>query len=1047
MIRFVTQHPTAANLLMVILLALGLLTVTKLEREPVPDITPAEVQVRVVYPGASAEEVEESVCQRIEDAVEGLQNLDEARSEAMENMCRVTIEMAYGGDFIVFNNEVQMAIAAIDNFPEATEEPILSILGTDEPVVSILLLGIQDLYALKAYAEDLKTRLLELDLIKEVEIKGFSQEQIQIRLSAQALKRVGLSVSDVSAAIQRQSLDLPAGKIETQNNEVLLRINEERRTPAQLSELVVVAANNGSEVRLGDLAELSYGFSSSEDKIEVDGQRAVKITIKKSKDDDSLRIVARVNQFVAEEQKRVPEKIRLIITEDSSKGLKSQIKLVLSNGLQGMVLVFFTMWLFFSVGISFWVVMGLPVSFLGAAFFMPYLNLSINTMTLIGLLLALGLLMDDAIVIAENIVSHLHQGKKPMQAALEGVNEVKTGVFYSFVTTLGVLGPLSMISGDIGRQLKVVPMILLLVLAVSLLEAFMILPAHLGHSLKPLSDKKANAFRDYFDSKLEFLRQNIVGHWVDRAVQYRYFFVGSVIALLVISMGMFVSGRLPFVALPPLEGDLLVARLRMPQGTPLSETEKAVAQILAGLQAANQDLSPQQIKGQDLVQFASVQYGINQDVGETGAHVATLSVDLLTAEKRLGRLDDFISLWQEKTGPVAGASSLSLAEPAYGAAGRPINIRIQGDDLNEIKQVSRELRAWFMRFDGVMNLSDDLHPGKRELRIRVKEGAQRFGLNTRDIARQINAAYLGVTATEFQSSELSFDVDVALQDSDQNSIEDLDDFQIRLPSGQMVPLQNLTDISEHRTWSVIHRVNGKRTASLYGDVDILVSNTSRLFKKLQAEEMPRLKEKHPGIQLDFQGEIKEAGRTRLSMLKSLMLGLLGVFVMLSFQFRSYLEPLIVMLAIPLTMIGVIWGHLLMRFPFSMPALLGVIALSGIVVNDSLLLVEFIKMERRRGIDTLKAVTMASRARFRAVLLTSATTIAGLLPMLLERSLQAQILKGLVISISFGLMASTVLVLFVIPAMYAILFDLNWVEKIALNDSTPLNELKESDMKL
>jgi len=1029
MIRFFTQHPTAANLLMLVFLALGLLNFQALEREPVPDFSPAEVQVRVTYPGATAEEVEETVLERIEDALAGLQNLGELRSEAQENLGIVTARMGEAGDIHVFRNDLEGRINAIDDFPENVRQPLVETLGQDEPVLSVLISGPEDPRSLRTYAETLRKKLLRLPEVKNVILLGFSDQQVQIRLSASALHRAGLSVQDVAQTIARQSLNMPAGSLLTQGHELLLRVEEEQKSPETLAQLSILSPASGSEIRLGELAELRYGFSRPEDKIELNGHRVAKLQIRKGRQDDSLRINDAVRQFISKEQKTLPPGMKLILTEDGSKGLLSQLKLVSSNGLQGMLLVFLTMWVFFSFGVSFWVVMSLPVSFLGAAYLMPLLNLSINTMTLIGLLLALGLLMDDGIVIAENISAHLQKGKTPLQAALDGVSEVSTGVFYSFLTTLGVLGPLAMIRGDIGKQLKVVPMILILVLAVSLIEAFLILPAHLGHWLKPHAQIKENAFRRAIRQGTEWVRIQWVGQLARLAVQYRYAFTGTVLSFLIVSVGLFVSGRLPFVALPPLEGDLLVARLRMPQGTSLTETEAAVQQILNGLEAMNKTFTPAQPGQQPLVQQAAVQFGFNPDTGERGSHVATLSVDLLTAEIRQGRLDNFIRVWSEKTGAIPGASSLTLTEPAYGSAGRAIHIRLSGLPPDVLQKSGQELKNWFSGFAGIKNLALDLYAGKQILQIRLKSGAPRFGLSTTELARQLNAAYLGLTAREFQYGTEAFEVDVALADFDQSSLKELENFLIRLPSGELTPLKTLATLTAEGGWSVIRRVDSRRTVTLYGDVDILVSNTDRLFKKLQSGFLKDLQSKYQGLEVQFEGEVKEAGRTRASMLGSLLLGLLGVYFLLSFQFRSYSEPLIVMMIIPLALIGVFGGHLLLRFPFSMPALLGTIALAGIVVNDSLLLVEFIKQERRLGKPVNEAAIAASQARFRAVVLTSATTIAGLLPMLLEQSLQAQILKGLVISICFGLMASTLLVLFVIPALYAILGDFHLIEKL------------------
>lgn len=1030
MIQFFAKHPTAANLLMIGFLAAGIIVFSDIRREPVPDITPTEVEIRVVYPGATAETVEEAICQRIEDAVDGVRFIEEVRSDARENVGIVTIEMMPDGDFLTFKDDIDTAVRGISDFPDEAEEPIIEQLGTTDAVLAILVSGFPTPQDLKAYCEDLKDRLKLLPEVSLVDIEGFSDRQLRVNLSAEAMMRHGISVTDIAAKIAAQSVDLPGGAIETHTSDILLRFTEQRRNTEALEDLVMIAGRSGAEVRLGDIGDVEDVFELAEEKVEVGGQHAGRVVVKKGKTEDSIRIATAVRKFVEEERARLPKTVKLMITEDGSTGLINQIALVVSNGWQGMLLVFLTMWLFFQLRLSFYVVMGLPVSFFGAFYLMPLLGLTINTMTLIGMLLALGLIMDDAIVVTENIVAHLRKGKKPVQAVVDGTKEVTSGVVSSFLTTICVLGPLAFIEGDIGKQLRVVPMMLILVLAVSLIEAFLILPAHLRHALHHYDPDKFGRFRRGFDSILEWTRQVLVGKTTDFLLRHRYLFMSTVIAMLIVSVGLFRSGRLPFVAIPDLEGDVIVARILLPQGTPLSRTEEVVAQVLRGLEAMNREVAPKQPNDQSLVLDAYAQYSKNVDAFETGPHVATISVDLLTAEQRNGRIDDYLHLWREKTGPITDAISVTLSEPAHGAAGRPIDVRLMGSNLDTLKQAALEMHEWFDSHEGVMNLADDLRQGKTELRLVMREGASGLGLTARDMASQISAAFMGVTADEVQVGPDAYEIDVRLRNSDQNSLEDFDYFHFALPDGKQIPLDAVAKVESGRGWSRIARVNGMRTVTLRGDVDVNITNTAKLFAELERDFLPRLHEQYPEIRVDFQGEVKEAGTTRGSIISGMLIGLLGVFVLLSYQFRSYIEPIVVMAAIPLALIGVVGGHMLLHFPFTMPSLLGFVSLAGIVVNDSILLIQFIKIGRRQGMSVIEASAEASRARFRAVLLTSVTTIAGLLPILAEQSLQAQILRGLVISVTFGLMASTLLVLFVIPCLYTILGDFGLVEKIA-----------------
>jgi len=1023
MIRFFAEHPTAANLLMVVLIVLGVISLPQISRETFPDVTPSEVQVRMVYLGATADVVEETICQRVEDAIDGIRFVKEIRAEAQEGVATVTAEMEDQGDFQTFLNDIRTEVEAIDDMPTEVEDPIFTQLGTTDPVVSIVVSGSMEPADLKAYCEDLKDRLQQLPEISLVDLIGFSDHQLSIELSAEALMRYDLSASDVAQIIARQNVNLPAGILESQDRDILIRFLEERRNPAELEDLIIVAGLGGAEVRLRDIAQVRDVFQESEEKVLLDGRRACILQVAKTKNQDVIRVAKVVKQFVADERLRYPA-VDLRITQDISRLVSDRLQMLLRNSWQGIVLVFLTLWVFFSLRLSFWVAMSLPVSFLGAFFLMPFLGLTVNMLTMVGLLLALGLLMDDGIVIAENIAAHLSRGKSGMQAAVEGVSEVKAGVFASFLTTICVLGPLATLQGDIGKILKVVPIVLILVLAVSLIEAFLILPAHLGHLTAPVASSKTSRIRRRFDGLIEWLRVSVVGPAVDTALRWRYLFVGCVGGIFLLSISLMAGGVVKFIAFPELDGDVLVARVLLPSGTPLDKTEAVVQQITGALQEVNQRLSPEQPNGNQLVETVVVRFNFNSDAYEKGPHVATVTADLLAAERRNIRVDDLSQAWREATGRVTDALLVSFTEPALGPAGRAIEVRVQGNDLRELKKVGEEVEAWLGQFTGVLNLADDLRPGKTELHLRLREGAYGLNLDAATVAQQLRTAFQGTTTDEIQVESESYEIDVQLRPSDQNSLADLESFRFTRPTGEQVPLSMIAAVRQGKGWSRIARVDGLRTVTVRGDVDPRLANTANLMGMMRRELLPDLLKRYPGVKFSLEGEVKEAGATQQSMLTAMLVGLIGVFVLLSFQFRNYLEPLTVMAAIPLALIGVFWGHWLLGIDVSMPSMLGFASLAGIVVNDSILLVLFLKKERSAGKDVLTACGAASRLRFRAILLTSLTTIAGLLPLLSERSLQAQVLIPLAVSIAFGLAASTVLVLFVIPCLYAILADFN-----------------------
>jgi multidrug efflux pump subunit AcrB len=1033
MIRFFAQHPTAANLIMIAFLVAGTLSTTRILRETQPDFAPSEVEIRIRYPGATAEEVEEVVCRRVEDAMDGINFVNEVRADAREGFASVIVEMAEEGDIQSFLNDIETEIDAIDDFPEAVEDPIVEELGRTEPVMSLLVSGPLDVVDLKMYCEDLKDRMQEKG-ISLIKMQGFSDHQLRVSLSETALRGLGLTAAGVAERIAAQSLDMPLGTIETGERDILLRFVDQRRTPQSLENLVILAGPEGGEVRLGDIAEVRDIFELDEDKIMKGGRRSALLSIEKTKTEDAIRVARQAKAFLEDERKARPQ-LDLTITQDETGILKDRLNMLITNGIQGLLLVFGVMWLFFNVRISFWVAMGLPVSFLGAFILVPHLGLSINMFTMVGLLMALGLLMDDAIVIAENIMAHRQRGKSPAAAAVDGTREVAAGVLSSFITTVCVLGPLAFIEGQIGRVLKVVPMMLILVLAVSLIEAFWILPAHLNHAMHGFEEKKPNRFRRYFDAFFSWTQERLLGRSVDVLLKWRYFFLSSIIAVFILSLGMVASGKIKFQGFPELEGDVVMGRLLMPQGTPLARTERVVEDILGALERTNREFKPLQPGNRDLVRNAYVQYNLNTEAFENGPHAATITVDLLTAEERTGSIDAYLATWRREIDTLPDVLSLTLSEPGFGPGGRPIEVRLRGNDLEQMKKAVTELKEWFGGFEGVVNLADDLRPGKPELRMEMREGAYGIGMDAAEVSRQLRAAYQGLKVDEIQVGPESYEIEVRFADVDRNSLADIENFNLLLADGKQVPLKSIVTWEFARGWARIARFNGTRAVTLRGDVDTRLVNTNELMQLFRKTYLKNFLEKYPGLDLTIAGSLQETNTTSKSMFFAIVIGLIGIFILLSFQFRTYTEPIIVMLAIPFSMIGVVWGHGLMGVPISMPSLLGFIALGGVVVNDSILLVLFLKNARKEGLSIRNAAARASRARYRAVLLTSITTIAGLLPLLFERSLQAQILIPLVISTTFGLVASSILVLLAIPSMYLILGDLGVVERI--RDAAPM----------
>ncbi len=1022
MIDFFTRHPTAGNLLMFFLALLGLSQLPQLQRETFPDFASETIQITVPYPGASAEEVEEAICLRLEDAIDSINDVEEIRCEAKESIAQAVIELEQGGDMPRFLDDVKTEVEAIDNFPEQSDRAIIKERNRTGNVVALAITGSMSDSHLKAYAEVIKEKLKRLPEVSQVQVNGFSDHQLSIEVSSHRLRQYGLSISDIANTIAKQGIDLPSGSLESRDREWLLRFTDQRRTPEELADLTVVSANSGSEIRLGQLAHIQDHFELAEEKVLFNGQRAALLQISKTKQQDTLIIKQAVKKFVDEQLRpTAPPGVAFVLTRDRSSIVKDRLSLLLRNGGQGLILVFLTMWLFFQGRFAFWVAMGLPISFLGALFLMGMFGLTINMITMVALLIAIGLLMDDAIVIAENIATRLRHGSDPYTAATEGTRQVAPGVISSFLTTASVFGPLAFLSGHMGKVLQFIPMVLLLVLAVSLIEAFMILPHHLAHSMEK-NQRKQSAFRQAFDRRLVQFRDFTVGRLVDSAIHHRYWFMGIVIALFLISIGTLVGGKLKFQSFPDIEGDIIEARLLLPQGTPLRQTEAVVERITQAAQQMNEHFTALQPNQQSLIRNSQVRFNSNADAGESGPHLATVTLDLLTAEERIGHLDDFLHYWRAEVGDVPGIVALNFKDPVLGPGGIPLELRLFGGDLDELKQASLKLQNWLSGYRGVFDISDNLRPGKPELRMRLRDGALALGLDATRIAQQLRSAFHGSTAKEIQVGTESLEINVRLDDSDRASLADLESFRITTSQGEQIPLNALVHIEQAQGYSRIVRIDGIRTVTVSGDLDARVANAQEVVRHTKSEFLAQLKKQHPSVTVRIKGQSAETAKTGSSMLRSFTIGLLGVFILLSFQFRSYSEPLIVMAIIPLSLIGVLWGHIMMGLHFTMPSIIGFTSLAGIVVNDSILLVTFLKLRIAEGQSTVSAAKLASRDRFRAVLLTSITTIAGLIPLLLEKSLQAQILIPLATSIVFGLLTTTILVLFVVPVLFSIMAD-------------------------
>ncbi|MPQ93371.1 efflux RND transporter permease subunit [Thioclava sp. JE_KL1] len=1021
MIALFAGHRTAANIAMIAIAGLGLMALPSLQRDTFPATPPSDVSVRITYPGAAPSEVETGICTVTDPVLTRVENLAKLTCLARDNSAQITAEMIEGADMTRFYNDIKDAVDGINSFPDKADDPVVQIVERTASVSSVAVTGPDDPAVLYAYAQSFADQLRADPAISLVSVNGFSDREIAIEFDRAALERFGLDMGSVGATLARYSLDMPAGSLEGRSGEVAIRFLGERRTPAELAQIPIAGSAAGGEVRLGDVATIREGFADPSQATYFDGKRAAIVSVQKTASQDALRVRAALDREMAQAQAEAPGNIQLAISADSTRNIVERLRIIGVNGLQGLILVLVAMWLFFGLRMSFWVAMGLPISFLGAIFAMQFLGYTINMMTMVALLVATGLLMDDAIVISENIVRRRQTGEPARVAAVKGTMQVFPGVLASFLTTAMVIGPLSFLTGNIGALLKYIPIVLLITLTVSLIEAFLILPAHMRHSLK--HDMRPGPVQRAVNGAFERLRDRVIVPLAGVALRWRYLTLGLAILLVSLSVAPFTGGFLKYQSFPTLESDTVEARLLLPAGAPLSLTEARVSKVVKALKEMDAELSPAQPDGQPLVRSYTITYGSNADSPTTGPNMATVSASLLPAGTRTTDVGTVLDRWKQLVGKMPDMAAFRITDKERGAGGKPIDLLVTGPDLAELATTARELRRFFRGFDGVRDVTFDLQPGKPELVVRMKPAvANLLGVTPAALASELRAAFRGDSAVSFADARGQVDIVARLAPSERRAIGDVLALRVPGKNGALVPLSAVATVSETRGYTTITHVNGQRAVSVQGTIDPTRANSRELMAAMRADYLPELAQKRPDVKVQVLGEEQDTATTGASLVRFMTAGAIGVYLLLAFYMGSFIRPVAVIATIPLSLIGVMWGHVLLGLPLSLPSLVGLATLAGVVVNDAILLDAFIGERRATGTPMLEAGKEAVRDRFRAIFLTSLTTVVGLGPLLLETSTQAQFLRPIVASLAFGLSAATVLSLFVTPAILAVLED-------------------------
>lgn len=1025
MISYFARHPIAANLVLVAVSILGFSVLSGMERESFPEFAAREVSVSVSYPGASASDVDEQICLVLDDALGAVNNLDDLECLSVENRATATLTMAEGGDIGQFYNDVSSEVSGINDLPADAELPSVSILGQTEVIASVAVSGLDTRDSLIRFADRLADDLANLSMIATADVSGISEAEYRISFDQLALRRFGISPQDVSVGVEERSLRAPLGSVQTTGREVTLRYFDARRSLSDLENLVLIENEAGGIVRLADVAKITLTEVSPELRSYIDGDRAAIIQVSKRKDDDAIEAFAQVSDLLAVVGAQYPDPFRLTVVNNQTENVKTQIDLVLSNALQSLILVILVMCLFFSVDEAVWISLALPFSFLGGLFAMNVFGVTINMMSLIALLMAVGLIMDDSIVIADNIAKW-RRSMSARDAAVKGAGEVMPGVLSSFLTTACVFGPLMFLTGETGAILRTIPIVLLLTLIASLIEAFLILPNHMSHTSV---DYEANAKR-FVPRMLDRVRDGFVIPVASALLRVRYLTLGMVFAILIVTVGFLGSGLVKIVSFPETEGDTIEARIALSSGLPIERTEQVVDQILAGMEQVNADLSQRTTEAQPLVERVLVSYGSNQDVKDNGAYTVTVTADLLASDLRNVAAEDVLLQWRDATGPIADLVQSNFTQIAGGPGGDDLDVELVSHDLDQLEAASSQLLGQLLARDDVTEAWQDFSGGRPEIRLSLNEFGYVAGLTPHALTTQLRAAFSGTETDSFRQGLSDVSVRVELGDT-VPTLSDLEQFPLTVAGGDQVALGTIADIELTASYAQITRKNGRAVARIIGKIDRGATTSTAISAVVTDELGPGLQQSFADVDIGIGGATEEQQKTQTSIAQALLTGLFGVYLILAFQFRSYTLPVMVMLSIPFALIGTVFGHYALGLDISMPSFIGFASLSGVVVNNAILFLTFFEAEIEQD-DYLTAAVEAVRHRFRPVVLSFSTTFAGLIPMVFETSPQAQVLVPLVAAVAFGLLASTLLVIFVFPSLLGIYFDMvsvsNWRSK-------------------
>lgn len=1008
---FFIKYPITVNVMMIFALVFGAVAWNSLNSTFFPLIPERFIVINAIYPGASPEEIEEGVVNKVEENLKGLSGIDRFTSSSSENAATITVEVLRNANSKEVLDDVENAVNQISSFP-AGLEPVTVFLR--ENLTLSITFALQgeglSLSALKKQAREIEDDLRDLDGISKIELQGLPDEEIEISVNQKKLRAYGISFEEIGQAVASYNLDITGGKLKTSEEELLIRARYKSYDPEDLLGVVIRANPQGQKVILQDVADVKRRFADVAAAVELNGNAAVKILINNTDSEDILSTAARVKDYVAEFNQR-HETLEATVVNSRADLLEQRKALLIENGLIGIVLVLILLSLFLNFRVAFWVAAGLPISFFGMFMLASYFGVTINVISLFGMIVVVGILVDDGIVVSENIYHHYEKGKNRIQAAIDGTMEVLPAVISAILTTMIAFATFFYIDGRAGDFFSEMSFIVIATLGVSLIEALLILPSHIGHSKALTLAYKKNILERKLESGLKKMREGFYRPILDFALKYKFMTFSFALGLFLITLGA-LQGKLIRVSyFPFIDRDNFAVAIKMPAGTREEITISYLDRIREAAATVNDSLRSIIPGGEDVIRMVEMTTGPNTNEG-------SLDIILLDSEKRLISSTIVVNALREKTGPIYEAENLTFG--TTGAFGKPVSVSLLGTNYEQLEDVKLRLKAAMSEVPDLRDVIDNDLEGVREVSLKLKDKAYLLGLNPASIMQQVRRGFFGYEVQRLQIGEDEVKVWVRYDDATRSSIYNLEEMYIRSPQGGKYPLRELCDYSIQRGPLSINHLDGKREIKVEADLVDPNGSAPDMIAYVRDEVLPPILADYPGISVLFEGQNREAQKTIRSARLTLPLVLTLIIMVITFTFRSFYQAVVIFTLIPLSLVGVAWGHYLHGIPLSIFSFLGIIALIGVIVNDSLVLVSKMNSYLKEGLGFSEAVFQAGLSRFRAILLTSATTIAGLAPLILEKSVQAQFLIPMAISLAYGILMATFLTLVLLPVLLSYL---------------------------